>query len=194
MEKGRAPAACANASDAYVDEEPATGTRRVLPLAQERPRTRGECVGVARPCPFTTCRYNLVLDRAETAVADTPPESSCALDVADRGGATLEDIAAVFGVTRERVRQIEERALARIRRGDTVLEELAPGHSQTRWNRLEHKVRAFVPAAVEATGSESESPAEEATLRERASFFAPDESADDAVCASVWTMLTKRRS
>jgi len=42
------------------------------------------------------------------------PET-CALDVADRGGATLGEVGSVLGVTRERVRQLEERALRRLR-------------------------------------------------------------------------------
>lgn len=38
---------------------------------------------------------------------------SCALDVADRGGATLEEIGDMLGLTRERVRQVEEEAMER---------------------------------------------------------------------------------
>lgn len=38
---------------------------------------------------------------------------SCVLDVADRGGATLEEIGDMLGLTRERVRQVEEEALER---------------------------------------------------------------------------------
>jgi len=36
---------------------------------------------------------------------------TCSLDVAERGGATLEDVGEVLNVVRERVRQIEMRAL-----------------------------------------------------------------------------------
>ncbi len=35
------------------------------------------------------------------------PLASCVLDVADRGGATLEEVADIIGVSRERIRQIE---------------------------------------------------------------------------------------
>ena len=39
---------------------------------------------------------------------------SCALDVADRGGTTLEDVGAIMNLTRERIRQVEVRALAKL--------------------------------------------------------------------------------
>ena len=38
-------------------------------------------------------------------------EFTCVLDLADYRDATLEDIAKMFGITRERVRQIETKAL-----------------------------------------------------------------------------------
>ena len=40
---------------------------------------------------------------------------TCALDVADMGGRTLEEVGKEFGVTRERIRQIEAKALEKIR-------------------------------------------------------------------------------
>jgi hypothetical protein len=39
---------------------------------------------------------------------------SCVLDVAEEGGVTLEVVGACFNVTRERIRQIEARALMRL--------------------------------------------------------------------------------
>jgi DNA-directed RNA polymerase sigma subunit (sigma70/sigma32) len=39
---------------------------------------------------------------------------SCALDIADRGGTTLENVGEMTGLTRERIRQIETRALFRL--------------------------------------------------------------------------------
>lgn len=42
-------------------------------------------------------------------------EHSCALDVADDGPKTLEQVAEVLWVTRERARQIEQAALAKLR-------------------------------------------------------------------------------
>jgi hypothetical protein len=53
------------------------------------------------------------LERAADAVLDRP--ETCALDVAERGGATLEEVAELLGITRERARQIEVEALAKLR-------------------------------------------------------------------------------
>jgi hypothetical protein len=39
---------------------------------------------------------------------------SCALDVADRGGTTLEDVGAIMNLTRERIRKVEVKALAKL--------------------------------------------------------------------------------
>lgn len=88
-----------------------------------------------RPCPFLECRYNLVRERARAQdrwVGDGPRGrrrklyviQSCALDVADQGGATLEEVSQSMGVTRERVRQIEEMALRKIAARSRFLEPL----------------------------------------------------------------------
>lgn len=70
-----------------------------------RPVTRGDCAAVARPCPHTECRYWLAGGRTG---------ESCALDVADRGGVALEELGDILGVTRERARQVEEKAMERL--------------------------------------------------------------------------------
>lgn len=89
----------------------------------ERPRTRGDCANGARPCPFVTCRHHLYLDVAPRTGAiklnrpDIGPESmvdSCTLDVADRGGLSLDGVGAVLNITRERVRQLELLALSKL--------------------------------------------------------------------------------
>jgi hypothetical protein len=53
------------------------------------------------------------LERAADTVLDMP--ETCALDVAERGGTTLEEIAELLGITRERARQTEVEALANLR-------------------------------------------------------------------------------
>jgi len=84
------------------------------------PRTRGECIDGPRPCPHITCRFHLatklLAGSKRLKVRRIPPgQDTCALDVADRGRHTLEAIAARMGLTRERVRQIQEQALLHLR-------------------------------------------------------------------------------
>jgi hypothetical protein len=101
----------------------------------ERPRVRGDCAEFApdgtylgprgpRPCPFVACRHNLFLDVLDAGAihmnvagrepGEVPASASCALDVAEDGGVVLDEIGKALGVTRERARQIEERALGRL--------------------------------------------------------------------------------
>lgn len=86
-----------------------------------RPKTRGDCAQAARPCPFVSCKHHLYLDVSSQtgAIKLNFPDievwemaESCVLDVADRGGATLEEVGALMNLTRERTRQLEARSLA----------------------------------------------------------------------------------
>lgn len=71
-----------------------------------------------------SCRHNLALDvndQTGSIKLNFPdrevwelPET-CALDIADRGGITLEEVGQVAGITRERVRQIEDKILLKLR-------------------------------------------------------------------------------
>jgi hypothetical protein len=92
-------------------------------LDEVRPRRRIECADIPRPCPFFSCRWNLYLDvnPATGSIKLNFPdrdledlEETCALDVADRGGSTLERVGEVMNITRERIRQIETLAGARV--------------------------------------------------------------------------------
>jgi hypothetical protein len=91
--------------------------------AYDRPRTRAECADGPRPCPYVSCKHHLYLDvSARTgAIKLNFPDlevweltESCALDVADRGGTTLEETGAIMNLTRERIRQVEVQALAKL--------------------------------------------------------------------------------
>jgi hypothetical protein len=87
-----------------------------------RPKTRGECAIVPRPCPFVSCAMNLYLDVAATGslklnMPELEPSDmrvSCALDAAGRGGHRLEEVGALMNMTRERIRQVERVALVKL--------------------------------------------------------------------------------
>lgn len=89
----------------------------------ERPKTRADCAHGERPCPFVSCKHHLYLDvSARTgAIKLNFPDlevwemgETCALDVADRGGTTLEEVGAIMNLTRERIRQVEVKGLAKL--------------------------------------------------------------------------------
>lgn len=86
-----------------------------------KPLTRGDCERAERPCPFVSCAHHLYLDVNQDSGSikfnfpEREPEElaeTCSLDVADRGGITLEEVGAIINLTRERVRQVETVALA----------------------------------------------------------------------------------
>lgn len=81
-----------------------------------KPKTRGDCqkggINAVRPCQHAWCRHHL----------DKSTSESCALDVADRGEHSLEEIAELFGLTRERIRQIEETAVFKLKKHRSVLD------------------------------------------------------------------------
>jgi hypothetical protein len=93
-------------------------------IEQSRPRSRAECANGPRPCMFIACKHHLYLDvnPATGSIKLNFPdkevwelEQTCALDVADRGGITLEEVGTIMNLTRERIRQVETRGLAKLR-------------------------------------------------------------------------------
>jgi len=94
------------------------------PVDIPRPRSRVECENEIRPCPWVACKHHLYLDvNPETGsikinFPDLEPwemRESCALDVADRSGVTLEEVGEIMNLTRERIRQVEVRGLLKLR-------------------------------------------------------------------------------
>jgi Sigma-70, region 4 len=97
------------------------------PVATARPRSRGECLHgehAERPCPWVSCKHHLYLDVnphngnlkfnfPDLEVEELP--ETCALDVADRGGITLEEVGDLMNLTRERIRQVETRTAAKLK-------------------------------------------------------------------------------
>lgn len=89
-----------------------------------RPGLRSECRNGPRPCPFVACRYHLYLDvnpRTGSIKLNFPDLEvwelpySCALDIAELGGITLERAGEIMNLTRERIRQMEAAALTKLR-------------------------------------------------------------------------------
>jgi hypothetical protein len=89
-----------------------------------RPRTRADCGNGPRPCMFISCKHHLYLDvnpSTGSIKLNFPDKEiwemaeTCALDVADRGGITLEEVGAIMNLTRERIRQVETRGLLKLR-------------------------------------------------------------------------------
>lgn len=120
-----------------------------------RPKTRDDCIDAERPCPFVGCPHHLYLDVNEatgTVTFNFPGkeveelEDTCALDVAARGGITLEDVGNMFNLTRERIRQIEGKALAKLKnsaRACALREEAGGDDGQFRQGRYKPK---YVPS------------------------------------------------
>jgi hypothetical protein len=114
-------------------EELRTGALMYPPVDIPRPTTREECRGEARPCPWVACKHHLYLDvNPETGsikinFPDLEPwelQHTCALDVAERGGITLEEVGEIMNLTRERIRQVEVRGLLKLKMGSPSPDEL----------------------------------------------------------------------
>jgi hypothetical protein len=93
-------------------------------IEARRPRSRADCAAGPRPCMFISCKHHLYLDvnPATGSIKLNFPdkevwelEETCALDVADRGGITLEEVGSIMNLTRERIRQVETRGLLKLR-------------------------------------------------------------------------------
>jgi hypothetical protein len=95
----------------------------------DRPKMRVDCASGPRPCPFVSCTHHLYLDVSSRTGAiklnfpDLEVEDmkeSCALDISDRGGTTLEEVGAIMNLTRERLDLELPNALAKL----TALQEM----------------------------------------------------------------------
>jgi hypothetical protein len=102
----------------------------------DRPRQRTTCRDAERPCLYVSCRYHLYLDvnPVTGSIKLNFPDKevwelaeTCALDVAERGGITLEEVGDIMNLTRERIRQVEVSGLTKLKRGDASLETFVDG-------------------------------------------------------------------
>ena len=105
-------------------EERAEAAAILAELNGIRPGTREDCRTAERPCPYVSCKYHLFLDvNPETgSIKINFPDlnvwemsETCSLDVADRGGITLEEVGELLNLTRERIRQVEVLGLEKLR-------------------------------------------------------------------------------
>lgn len=109
----------------------AEGPREPLPV------DRAACIDGPRPCPMVSCPHStylevdpitggLKLNHPDKEVEDLPERESCVLDVVDDNpdGITLDEAGRILGVSRERIRQVEERLLRKVR-GNRRLAALA---------------------------------------------------------------------
>ena len=105
-------------------EEIRLGALLYPPEDVDRPKVREECATGMRPCPFVSCKHHLYLDvNPETgSIKLNFPDlevwemkETCSLDVADRGGVTLEEVGEILNLTRERIRQVEVRGLLKLK-------------------------------------------------------------------------------
>ena len=114
-------------------EELRVGALMYPPVDIPRPTTRAECKEEMRPCPWVACKHHLYLDiNPETGsikinFPDLEPwelPHTCSLDVAEKGGITLEEVGEIMNLTRERIRQVEVRGLLKLKMGSPSADEL----------------------------------------------------------------------
>lgn len=106
-----------------MTSSPPLSKKQWAELEALRPKHRAECAQGPRPCPHVSCRHHLYLDVSPKtgAIKLNFPDLeawelpfSCALDIAEDGGRTLEDVGEIMNLTRERIRQLELKALSKL--------------------------------------------------------------------------------
>ncbi len=115
-------------------EELRVGALLYPPVDDLRPATRADCQQLEqRPCPWVACKFHLYLDvNPETGsiklnFPDLEPwelPHTCSLDVAEKGGITLEEVGEIMNLTRERIRQVEVRGLIKLKMASPSPDEL----------------------------------------------------------------------
>ncbi len=108
-----------------VNRTPLPVLRPIEDPAGPKPVKRSDCLeggfNAARPCHWRSCRYHLPRTTTLDGV-QSEWNHSCALDVADLGEHSLEEIGEILGLTRERIRQIEAIALSKLKNNGNLVE------------------------------------------------------------------------
>lgn len=120
-------------------QEPTVDSQEIDSHEQElrKPQTFQDCLdaglGSRVKCPFVSCQHNLAILVSHRGVRLIGPEiedgvpdlnaieHTCA---AQAGPMTLQEIGGHFGLTRERIRQVEKKALAKLFRANVRLTEI----------------------------------------------------------------------
>ena len=102
-----------------------------------RPKTRGECADMPRPCPFLSCRHHLAHDWAKPYYGKRPTddelterivdaEHTCSLDVADKREHSIAEVAEVMQTTESAINKASWRAGKHVRSegADGILDSL----------------------------------------------------------------------
>jgi hypothetical protein len=80
----------------------------------------------------TTANGSITLNFPDLEPWEMPKRGSCALDIAERGPQTLEYVGAAMNLTRERVRQLEVKALRKFHRNASAMKLVFPLTDETR--------------------------------------------------------------
>ncbi len=106
---------------ALVPAESSRSSAPAGPAQRHRYPDLPDCVEDGPPdarCPHTECRYHLA---HRSHWEHTPhPTRDCAIDAANEGPHTLDEIALFLGITGERVRQIEQLAFEHLKHNSTM--------------------------------------------------------------------------
>ena len=114
-------------------EELRIGALLYPPVDIPRPESRAACREEVGPCPWVSCKHHLYLDvnpdtgSIKINFPDLEPwemNETCSLDVADRGGITLEEVGEIMNLTRERIRQVEVRGLLQLKMAAPTAEDM----------------------------------------------------------------------
>lgn len=115
-----------------------------------------EVIWHSRPCIFVGCRPNLYLDvtdngslkltRPELKPEEMRASRSCVLDVAGHGPLTLDEVGHALDVSRERIRQLEVKALS-----DLHMHAESAGITEDAINDVPDREQGYDHAADEGT-------------------------------------------
>jgi hypothetical protein len=117
-----------------------------LPVIADEPKEDGlytdlghetgwNCLHMPSPCAFKSCRNHMGFDLG----------ANCAVRRANAGTATLEEVGELFGITRERVRQIEAQVIRKLKHAARVADGEASGRFVEPVRKRKRRTRRTLP-------------------------------------------------